>query len=1564
MIKLKITTLFVGVFCLFCFWNSTLHAQCQNSAALDKDQILFNKEGGTENVIIQVPTECLNANIRVYNDLPEWIEVSIFEHSIRVTCKANNKRGAQQRNAAVYLSVDGELPSLSFLVTQEGEVLSLPCAINGWGEDIIVEPSGGTYNFNLQFSADCATTFVFDEVPSWLTVTISQERNIEIICAPLITDTATKRVAKLIGRSIGGKTKIFIYKTITQLSECNILYSPDKDGDGYGDMIARPVLGCNPPEIGWVDNGLDCDDNDKTINPETVWYLDKDGDGYGNPNSFLTSCTEPEHPKGYSYVRNNKDCNDNDNTINPETVWYADPDGDELGDPDTTKKSCLKPSGYVRNNNDTCPIDAGPSENNGCPTEEYESITLSNENYTYTRTYQKEMIDENGIALKKDIKEKITYFDGLGRPVQKIDVRQSRDFRDIVTHIDYNVNGRKEKEYLSFVPKGLGHEGEFRTGNVELLTQQYYQTNYPKDFSGIIQASNINAYSQKQFETSPLSRVLKQAAPGKAWKLGNGHEIKYDYQTNTANEVRLFKVNFVNNDKKAPKLIANTSSYYGAGELYKTITKDENWTGGKNHTIEEFKDKQERVILKRTYSAGIPHDTYFVYDDFDNLAYVIPPKVNPVDGISTTELNELCFQYKYDRRNRIIEKKLPGKDWEYIIYNKLDQPVLRQDPVLENQNQWLLTKYDLFGRTVYTGLITNTSHPDSIRNTINDATQQYESRMPDAQKIGDTDDVYYSNNSKPQNITKLYTINYFDTYIDTDGLNVPSEIYGQPKATNTTGLQTVNKTRVLGTNHWITTITGYDKEGQIIYTASKNPYLNTTDIVEHKLDFSGNILKTKNTHIKGNNSPIITIDRFEYDHTGRLKRQFQCIGEDCEGESSGNNLTFNEIISESKHEIASNSIVLKPGFHVTATDNVNFSASISPFGELIVENIYDNLGQLITKKVGNTQDKPLQTIDYTYNVRGWLKQINSPSELDDDLFAFKIGYNEGNTPLYNGNITMTQWKTKNLDQELKTYNYTYDALSRIKTAINSDNNYSLLNVNYDKNGNITALKRNGHTNSNATSFGLMDNLTYTHNANGIGNKLVKVTDNSNKTYGFKDGTNTNNDYTYDPNGNLKTDVNKGIIDIAYYHLNLPSQVSFGTNKIFYIYDASGVKLKKMIAEGSSVTTTEYAGKYIYENGELRQFSIPEGYVEPDSNQYRYVYQYKDHLGNVRLSFSDLDGNGSINPVTEILRELNYYPFGLEHKGYNNIQRGLENNYQTYQGKEQQKELGLNWHDFEARNYMGEIGRWMSIDPLAEEFPEWSPYVFTYNNPIKFIDPEGKAPFGWMYNNPIYDLYGNFLGTDEYGLQGEAIIYNGDFIQGMSQSDILEGGGQFLSDYASSLSGGMFAKFNDPTWNKVFSHSYDLKGRPDYDGVLNLSEANAWARSGNGKPLFVDVGKIDLSTIDMGDFRNKQGFYRTSGYFNFINPLQPDYFNKSVGEVYGSIKITVLNPNGEVRLGRADRLIDVYNFEQHKGSGAKIWMRNQLTKFGKYNATVNGRYNITDFSIYGYGKAYINDLGGY
>lgn len=207
---------------------------------------------------------------------------------------------------------------------------------------------------------------------------------------------------------------------------------------------------------------------------------------------------------------------------------------------------------------------------------------------------------------------------------------------------------------------------------------------------------------------------------------------------------------------------------------------------------------------------------------------------------------------------------------------------------------------------------------------------------------------------------------------------------------------------------------------------------------------------------------------------------------------------------------------------------------------------------------------------------------------------------------------------------------------------------------------------------------------------------------------------------------MNSDKNKKIATIVYNHLNLPVKIIFGTAEtIEYIYTATGQKVKKIVIQGGAITTTDYLGGFQYKNSMLQFFPHAEGYVKNTNGMYSYVYNYTDHLGNVRLSYSDADKNGTIANTTEIVEETHYYPFGLKHVGY--LTLPITDNKYKYNGKELQDELGLNMYDYVWRNYMPDIGRWTQMDPLAEKGRRWSPYTYAMDNPVYFIDPYGMWP---------------------------------------------------------------------------------------------------------------------------------------------------------------------------------------------------------------------------------------------
>ena len=367
---------------------------------------------------------------------------------------------------------------------------------------------------------------------------------------------------------------------------------------------------------------------------------------------------------------------------------------------------------------------------------------------------------------------------------------------------------------------------------------------------------------------------------------------------------------------------------------------------------------------------------------------------------------------------------------------------------------------------------------------------------------------------------------------------------------------------------------------------------------------------------------------------------------------------------------------------------------------------YDDLGRLKTKSLhGSTTNK----LTYTYNLRGWLTGITG-TRLTQNLY-----YNSGvGTAKYNGSISSMTWKAGN-ESTVRGYKFTYDGLDRLLNGtygegeqLNSNSGrYSENVTGYDKNGNITGLERYGR--SGSSSYGMCDALTYTLN----GNQMIRVDDlvsigAGNDETDFKDAVKQANEYTYDANGNLTKDLNKGITGITYNCLNLPNAVTFSDGStITYIYSADGTKLRTVHKIGSVTTTTDYCGNVIYENNTAKLLLTGEGYISLSDKKYHYYLQ--DHQGNNRV-VADKDGN---------VEETNhYYPFGGVFASSQNVQP------YKYNGKELDTKKGLNWYDYGAREYDAVLGRFTTMDPMAEKYYAVSPYTYCVNNPIKFVDPTG------------------------------------------------------------------------------------------------------------------------------------------------------------------------------------------------------------------------------------------------
>ncbi len=885
----------------------------------------------------------------------------------------------------------------------------------------------------------------------------------------------------------------------------------------------------------------------------------------------------------------------------------------------------------------------------------------STQNYIQTKTFL--LPTDNSPAITS-----IQYFDGLGRPSQTVQMGITPKGADLVSMTEYDGFGR---ESLKWLPANIeGNFGKFvDVSSMSSTAKSRY--------------NDQNPYLETGYEPSSLNRVSAQWGAGQDWRGSAQRANRIDYQTNNANDVILYQVN------------GNTLSknnFYGAEQLYVTKTTDE-----ENNPVYEFKDKQGQVVLKRsvTNEAG-NHDTYYIYDNFGNLRFVLPPKAE--GNIDATTLDQLAYQYQYDYRNRCIAKKLPGADWIYMVYDKADRLVLSQDGNQRTTSEWSYTKYDVLGRVIQTGIARNLSVPcdhQSLQNKYKDLI---------VVESFDTQTKSYSTGNNPGTDCTILTQNFYDIY--TFPNTFPGDLtYKEPTGTLTgfdkkydsaKGLLTGTEVAMINNpSQKIFTVIYYDEKARPVQTLATN-HLNGYDYDFFAYNFIGQPVKKKHIHKAYTNTEIVEDYAFAYDHAGRP---------------------------------------------TVTTHKLNNGAAIT-----LSSLQYDELGRVSNKTVHGG----MQSTAYTYNVRSWMKSIKSP------LFSETLYYQDGltNKPSYfNGNISAIKWGKS--DTQDKEYDFTYDGLNRLKKAEYSpDYIYSEEVGLYDKNGNIRRITRDGLVRENSDYESVLpsniDDLTLEYN----GNQLKNVSDaNIDQEYvycsnDFVDKWNENDpvEYRYDANGNMTADLNKGIAWMKYNSLNLPWKIQFQNwNKTEYLYDAAGVKreakyitavpgteipLGDTSKENSNVTTTnktDYCGNYIYEEGVLRRILTTEGYIQTDGTSsylnWKHTYFLKDHLGNTRVQLvSNTLGNPTSTAYT-VGGTTDYYPFGMEITPMGGNTSG--SNPYLYNGKEMDRMHGLNMLDYGARWYDPTIGRWGVVDQLAEKYLQLSPYVYVADNPIKSIDPDGK-----------------------------------------------------------------------------------------------------------------------------------------------------------------------------------------------------------------------------------------------
>jgi RHS repeat-associated protein len=233
-------------------------------------------------------------------------------------------------------------------------------------------------------------------------------------------------------------------------------------------------------------------------------------------------------------------------------------------------------------------------------------------------------------------------------------------------------------------------------------------------------------------------------------------------------------------------------------------------------------------------------------------------------GESANLFNNWIFQYKYDGRHRQVQRKMPGADWVYMVFDERDRLVLMQDGAMRPNKQWQFTKYDFLNRAVSTGIYTADAF--YTQDEMSQKVCNYYTTNPDKYgEVRGTTMHGYTNQSFPTDpdAFSYWTVTYYDDYDWINGVvNYPDSlrfsdneytdatVIEAPQSTRTRGMVTGTKTKVLdGGPMYLYSASYYDEKGRVIQGVSEN-YKLGHDRVTNVLDFTGRVTRTKTKHVE------------------------------------------------------------------------------------------------------------------------------------------------------------------------------------------------------------------------------------------------------------------------------------------------------------------------------------------------------------------------------------------------------------------------------------------------------------------------------------------------------------------------------------------------------------------------------------------------------------------------------------------------------------------------------------------------------------------------------------------
>ena len=887
----------------------------------------------------------------------------------------------------------------------------------------------------------------------------------------------------------------------------------------------------------------------------------------------------------------------------------------------------------------------------------------------------------------------VTWLDDFGREESVHQVGFTPSHKTLVSLTEYDGHGRVSKRWLPALatPQRVILPG--------LHTVTYLDAHVrPEDIMPGSSEANLGdgaPYSEVIYDGSPLDRPLMEYGSGEAWRQA-GRGILSEHMGNSAGDERLVCHRFeVQASKNDTSFVISSEGLYPDGSLKVVSVTDED---GKETLT--FTDRHGREILSRQVMKEGGEcqylDTYSVYDGLDHLLAVIPPalsdRLSIGQSLDPEETERYAYLYLYDSKERVCARKLPGIGWIRMEYDDADRLVFTQDGEQRRRGESTFMLYDIHGRECVTGVC---GHDVPTGNMISGfALAEYVG-------AGGALDGYACSGVtlvSPQVMSAFY----YDSHAFVDdfatglpdslamyGTHIPSLIGRRTGSCLHEVSEGISGKKVWG-------LVRYDGRGRVSHTEMSYPDGGwDTEDVEH--DFLGSPVRRHLVHRKGTETVREDLT-YTYDDSERLL--------------------------EVRHSLNGGTPVL------------------------LARNTYDELGRLSgTERGGNGA----LSSAYSYSVRSWLTGI------DGSLFKETLHYNDlrsarlgdGNRR-FGGDVSSMEWRS-GAGTGTRSYDFAYDGLGRLVSADYGEYGDHVVgygtSYSYDNMGNLLSLSREGDMTSSRK--GIVDNLSMTYD----GNMLASVSDSApapsvTGSADFRDGVSEAVEYTYDRNGNMTSDLNRKVSLISYNRQNRPARMRHAGGTETFTYLPDGTKRgRTVLGKDRSLSRTEYRGNLVCADDTLKCILFDGGLIAMDGASPEYLFFLRDHLGSVRVV---------ARPDGKAVQVNHYYPYGMAfagggmsgNAGAHPVEGGvsvaggsLEIGGETggmelarpgasqpyrFLGNELYTSNSLGLYDFSARMYDPALGRFLSVDPMAEGYRHLSPYAYCAGNPAVYVDKDGQV----------------------------------------------------------------------------------------------------------------------------------------------------------------------------------------------------------------------------------------------